>query len=216
MANTLKHPPDSNRRISGAVAERTAASWIWLMFATILASGLWLIVMEGPLSPGPTIPDPGSPAANIPLPTEQRYEPNQPPKVVALRVYPKDVDRLARTLELDVSRHGGWTISNKNNRTLTFAVSQQYLDRLQPLAETSDIPRVGAAYAQWIATAVPKPDPELTRAMLYTTVRFHLMSPLTAHPATLPVIAFAGSIIAATFLAVLTCGLVRWCTKVTK
>ena len=199
---------DRTRKFANAAAERTATGSILFMVAAMSTMLLWIFIMEGVLSPGPTIPDPGSLVARVPLPTEQQNKMNQSPKAVTLYVYPRDADRLARTLELDVSRHGGWTISNPNDRDLTFAVSQRYVDRIQLLVESGGIRRVQPAYALWVATSFPKPNLELGGVEPDTTLRINLRYPVAAHPATLPMLAATAIIVPATFLVLLICAIV--------
>ena len=204
------------RKQANLATQMIANGSILLILISIMVMSFGVLLFESILSPGPTIPEPVSWTLEGPLPLERQRAVNRPPRLVTLFVYPKDIDRLARTLEIDVSRHGGRTLSNKHNRILTFVVPKQYMERIQPLIVSSGTRQRAASYTQWVATAVPEPEPELGWAMPDTTVRFHLRFPLTAHPATLPMMAVTSSIIAATFLAVLACGLIRRHTKTTR
>ena len=186
-----------------------------LMPASMMIMLVGIMTMESVLSPGPTIPNPVHQTVDAPLQEERQYTVQLTPRVVTLFVYPKDADRLARTLEVDVSRHGGWTMSNENNRDLTFAVSEEYLERIEPLIEASGTQQVGAAYNQWATTVVPNPNPQLHRARPDTAIRINLRFPLTANPATLPMMAVTGGTIVAAFLALLSCAIVHQCTKST-
>ena len=200
--------------MANQAAPRVGLGLILLILASMMAMIFGVMAMESILSPGPTIPDPGQLIGEIPPPKEAQRTTKLSPQVLTLFVYPKDADRLARTIVLDVVRHGGQTIHNGNDRNITFAVSQQYLERLEPLVDSpGTIRQTGTAYALWAAREASKPDPELVREPPDTALYINLAYPLTAHPGTLPMMAVGGSVIGAAFLAMLICVIVYQTTK---
>ena len=129
------------------------------MLASMMTMIFGVMTMESVLSPRPTIPDPSRLVNEIAQPKEAQHVRKLTPKVVTLFVYPKDADRLASIIVFDVVRHGGRTTHNGNDRNITFAVSEQYLERLEPLMDSpGTIRQVSTAYALWAAREASIPD----------------------------------------------------------
>lgn len=213
MMNTRRPFIERSMLFANLAAQKTAAGSVLAMTLSMAALLLGIFLLESVLSPGPTIPHP--PLRSLPVTTSEARQQlfNPDPLIVTLFVYPKDADRLARTLEADVIRHGGWIRSNPNDRNLAFAISQQYLERMQLLIDSTDLRQVGNGYTEWANAVATIPSPELHRVPPDTVLRVNLRFPPAAHPASLPVMAVTGSIIGAAFLTLLCCVVVYRCTR---
>ena len=213
MMNMRKPIIERSMLFANLAAQKTATRSVLAMTVSVMVLLVGIFLLESVLSPGPTIPHPPLQSLHITTQEERQRTVNPTLLIVTLFVYPKDADRLARTLEADVIRHGGWIISNPNDRNLTFAVSKQYLERMQLLIESTDFRQVGNGYTEWANAVVPNPNPELHRVTPDTTLRVNLRFPLVAHPASLLVMAVTGSITGAAFLTLLCCAVVYQCTR---
>ena len=213
MMNPRKSFIERSTLVANVAAQKTATGSMIAMSASMMTMLVGIFLMESILSPGPTIPHPHQQSLHSTTRAGREQMINPAQQIATLFVYPKDADRLAHTLEADVIRHGGWTMTNNNDRNLEFAVSEQYLDRIQPLIESPTVRQVDPGYTEWVADVFPNPDRELRRVTPNTTLYVNLKSPLAANPATLPMIAVTGSIIGGSILTLLCCAVVHQCTK---
>ena len=183
------------------------------IFLSLVGTLVGMFLFETIWSPGPTIPIPtGDPPASW-LRKDRTTPENSVRRTVNLYVYPKDAVPLGRTLELDVIRHGGWTIANYNHREMTFAVSEPYLRRLQALIDDSGTRPVGAAYRRWAFDTVSNPEPKLRNAKPDLTINVVLRLPFLTNPATIWTAVIAGIIVGAAAVILVTSVAVNEVTK---
>lgn len=170
------------------------------MFLSLIAMICGAFLFETVLSPGPTIPAPTHRQEQMRAAETQTMPSGSPGQSYTLSVYPKDADRLARTLESDVSAHGGWTIRNDHDRSLTFAVSDQYLERIQPLINASGTGPVGKEYREYAHTVGNGPDPTLIGETTDTSLTVNLAPAPPFNDRSLITIGITGAVAAFAFL----------------
>ena len=124
---------------------------------------------------------------SIPEPIEQNEQPTQLPTsasqletvpLVQIYLHPQDIKPLARTLKQDVIRHGGSVIrGNDETHKWTFAVSQQYLTRIQPLIDASSVRPPGRSYREWARNVYANPKDSKITGPANVAVTFQFRHP---------------------------------------
>ena len=176
--------------------ENVSTASVVIMFVSIMTMVCGVFLFETVLTPRPTIPMPNQNGDHVlakeghPIPTKSVGQ------SMTLFMYPKDADRLARTLELDVAAHGGWTVRNDQNRHLTFAVSAPYLDRIQPLINDSGVEPVSKAYRDWAHMAGTGPDSMMIGSIADTSITVNLSRPAGLYPASRTTLMITGGVAA--------------------
>lgn len=142
---------------------------------------------------------------SIPEPIEHSEQPQQQPTstlplqtVALVQIYPQpqDMTFLGQTLKQDVIRHGGTVIrGNDEARNWTFAVSEDYLTRIQPLISASGVRPPGTSYREWARMVSANPKDSNITGPAYAAVTFHFKRPWFSRPATMWA-AFAAGIMA--------------------
>ena len=132
---------------------------------------------------------------SIPQPVEQIAQPTQLPTLtseletvplVQIFLHPQDIKPLALTLKQDVIRHGGAVIRGSDeSRRWTFAVSQQYLTRIQPLVDASGVRPPGKSYRQWARYVYANPKDSKITGPANVAVTFQFIHPLFLSAATM-------------------------------
>lgn len=181
-------------------SENVSTASVVIMFFSIMTMVCGVFLFETVLTPGPTIPVPTQGGAPVHAKEGHTIPIKSTGQSLTLFVYSKDADRLARTLELDVADHGGWTVRNDQNRYLTFAVSEQYLDRIRPLINDSGVGPVGEAYRDWAHMAGDGPDPAIIGGIADTSITVNVSPPSAFNPSTLTTMVITGGLTAVAFL----------------
>ena len=151
--------------------------------AAVLVIGVFCV--EVLFTSWPSIPEPIEQAQQpIQLPVSKSELQTVPP--IQIYLHPQDIKPLALTLKQDVIKHGGAVIrGNDETRTWTFAVSEQYLTRIQPLIGASGVRPPGKSYRQWARYVHANPKDSKITAPASFAVTFQFRHPWFASAATM-------------------------------
>lgn len=158
-----------------------------LAFLYLPAVPLFLITATAAVLVGIWCAEFFTPWPSIPDPIERTEQPTRTPTstseletapIVHIYIHPQDMKTLGRTLKHDVIRHGGAVIhGNDETRRWTFAVSRQYMTRIQPLIGASGIRPPAKAYREWARYVYANPKDSKVTGPANVAVTFHFGYP---------------------------------------